>query len=292
MLFAASTPTMTSIECRIAKRWFPTVGMNVAFPKTPARRRVRRAPDSFVFRGSGAIEILKSWEGNIMVTAETLKTVGRMSLRAGDDSPSDEDLFLDYRLTGNQASFERLVHRHERPLYRYLRRYLGSAEMAEDVFQRTFLQVHLKRDSFEPGRPVRPWIYRIATNQAIDALRRARRHRLASLDYVSANSARNGTLGDSLPAPGAPPISAMVRRENADWSRSAVAALPQRLRAVVELVYFGGVTYREAGERLSLPLGTIKSRISAALKQLREAWDESGTSEFDSSPVGLRAAVA
>ncbi len=277
--------------------WFPTVGMNVAFPGTPTGRRVRRARDSIVVRGSGSIEILKSWEGNIMVTAETLKTVGRMSLRAGDDSPGgvspgDEDLLLDYRLTGNQTSFERLVHRHERPLYRYLRRYLGSAEMAEDVLQRTFLQVHLKRDAFEPGRPVRPWIYRIATNQAIDALRRARRHRLASLDYVSANSARNGTLGDSLPAPGVSPISAMVRRENADWSRSAVAALPRRLRAVVELVFFGGVTYREAGEELSLPLGTIKSRMSAALKQLREAWDESGTSEIDSPRAGLRMTVA
>jgi RNA polymerase sigma-70 factor (ECF subfamily) len=231
-------------------------------------------------------------EGNIMVTATTSKAAGRSVEHADQDSHSDEDLFLDYRLNGNQSSFEQLVHRHERPLYRYLRRYLGNAEMAEDVFQRTFLQVHLKRDSFEPGRPLRPWIYRIATNQAIDALRRARRHRIASLDYATNNSTRSGPLVDSLPAPGSPPIAALVRREDADWSRNAVAALPQRLRSVVELVFFGGVTYREAGQRLSLPLGTIKSRMSAALKQLREAWDAGAAGEVDGSAGRMRTAVA
>jgi RNA polymerase sigma-70 factor (ECF subfamily) len=95
---------------------------------------------------------------------------------------SDEELLLAYRDDGEWRAFEELVHRYERELYSYLRRYLGDAAMAEDVFQSAFLQLHLKCDKYEPGRPVRPWLYTIATNQAIDAQRRTRRHRLVSLD--------------------------------------------------------------------------------------------------------------
>ncbi len=81
--------------------------------------------------------------------------------------------------------FEELVRRYEKELYGYLRHYLGNAEMAEDVFQQTFLQVHLKCDQFEPGRKVRPWLYTVATNQAIDYQRRNRRHRMSSLNRAA-----------------------------------------------------------------------------------------------------------
>jgi len=54
--------------------------------------------------------------------------------------------------------------------------------MAEDVFQQTFLQIHLKCDQFEEGRKVRPWLYTVATNQAIDYQRRNHRHNIISLD--------------------------------------------------------------------------------------------------------------
>ena len=99
---------------------------------------------------------------------------------------SDETLLLRYRQTGGRDDFAQLVHRYERELYNYLRRYLGDAEMAHDVFQATFLQVHLKCDQFEDGRRFRPWLYTIATNQAIDAQRRNRRHRMVSLDRAGA----------------------------------------------------------------------------------------------------------
>ena len=56
-------------------------------------------------------------------------------------------------------AFESLVHRYEQELFSYLRRYCGSAEMAEDVFQATFLQVYLKKENFEDGRRFRPWLY-------------------------------------------------------------------------------------------------------------------------------------
>src|SRR5439155_27373982 len=96
-------------------------------------------------------------------------------------SLSDEELVDHYR-AGVGRAFTELVHRYERELYNYLRRYLGDATLAEDVFQNTFLQFHLKLDLYEKGRLVRPWLYTIATHQAIDALRKAGRHHAVSID--------------------------------------------------------------------------------------------------------------
>src|SRR6478735_8927962 len=97
-------------------------------------------------------------------------------------SLSDEELLMAYRESSDARVFQELVQRYERELYSYLRRYLGNAELAEDAFQAAFLQVHLKCSQYEAGRAVRPWLYTIATNQAIDAQRRGRRHRMVSLD--------------------------------------------------------------------------------------------------------------
>ena len=95
---------------------------------------------------------------------------------------SDEELLLEYRDHGNRPALEELVHRYEKELYGYLRNFLGDPEMAEDVFQQTFLQIYLKCDQFEPERKLRPWLYAVATNQAIDHQRHYGRHRMASLD--------------------------------------------------------------------------------------------------------------
>ena len=99
---------------------------------------------------------------------------------------SDEDLLSAYRDRGIRQAFTELVRRYERELYSYLCRYLNDGTLAEDAFQATFLQVHLKCSQFEMGRKVRPWLYTIATHQAIDAQRRNKRHRMLSLDRHNA----------------------------------------------------------------------------------------------------------
>src|SRR3954466_8812620 len=91
---------------------------------------------------------------------------------------TDEELLLEYRMTGGSAVFETLVKRYERELYVYLRRFLNNQVLAEDAFQATFMQVHLKCHLFDDQRKVRPWLFKVATNQAIDIQRRNRRHRV------------------------------------------------------------------------------------------------------------------
>jgi RNA polymerase sigma-70 factor (ECF subfamily) len=206
--------------------------------------------------------------------------ISAIANRSGSDrdarSLTDEQLLLKYRTCGDRQAFARLVGRYERELFNYLYRYTGSAEMAEDAFQATFLQVHLKCDQFELGRKVRPWLYTIATNQAIDAQRRNRRHRMASLDRI--NSRHDDDLGrlmDLLVSSEPDPVAVVDSHENEQWVRDEIAALPEHLRTVIGLVYFQGLKYREAAEALSIPVGTVKSRLHAAVLRLNEAWQAS-----------------
>src|SRR6185295_9148936 len=152
---------------------------------------------------------------------------------------TDEDLLLEYRMTGASAVFSTLVKRYERELYNYLRRFLNNQVLAEDAFQATFMQVHLKCHLFDGERKVRPWLYTVATNQAIDIQRRNRRHRLVSLDRVSrAEHKELGTLIDLLKSKEIDPGKQMESSERKEWIRDAVAGLPEQLRTAVKLVYF------------------------------------------------------
>lgn len=221
----------------------------------------------------------------------TLASAARIEMRSAIDArtqvdsatvdwslKSDEDLFRLHRRKHNRRAFEELVHRYERELYSYLRRYLSDATLAEDVFQATFLQLHLKADQFEEGRKVRPWLYTIATNQAIDAQRRNRRHKMVSLDRRSHNDQTRDDVGSLLDLltskePGA--AANLEGEERRLWIQNAVANLPDALREAVLLVYYQGLKYREAAEVLDIPVGTVKSRMHAAILKLNEAWIES-----------------
>jgi len=190
-------------------------------------------------------------------------------------SLSDEELLMGYRESSEASLFQELVHRYERELYSYLRRYLGDAEMAEDAFQAAFLQVHLKCDQYEPGRAFRPWLYTIATNQAIDAQRRSRRHRMVSLDRSSPKEGEDvGKLLDLLTSKEPTAPAQLNAAERAAWLHAAVDQLPDGLRDVVHLVYFQELKYREAAEALDIPVGTVKSRMHAAVAKLQEIWNQ------------------
>ena len=198
---------------------------------------------------------------------------------------SDEELLRRSRFNGDPEAFESLVHRYEHELYGYLRRYLGNAEMAEDVFQATFLQVHLKQEQFEEGRRFRPWLYTIATNQAIDAQRRNRRHRMVSLDNRTGGEGEVGSLVEMLAGAGQTADERMEAEEAREWVRAAVDELPEPLKAALMLVYHHGMKYREAADVLGIPVGTVKSRLHAAIVRLNEIWRRDGHEPPDASPA-------
>jgi len=189
-------------------------------------------------------------------------------------STSDEVLLGRYRDEGRTQDFNELVRRYERELYRYLARYMGDAALAEDVFQNTFLQVHLKRDLYEDGRPFRPWLYSIATHQAVDTLRKVGRHPTVSLDQRTAGNSGDdsnpGTLVDLLIKEEPGPLAELQEQEREQWVRDSVAKLPEVLRQTLMLAYHEDLKYREIAEILKVPVGTVKSRLHAAMAKLQD----------------------
>src|SRR5262245_56228181 len=140
-----------------------------------------------------------------MTFANTQTRSERQSDRALLAAASDEELLLGYRCTHAQEMFAELVRRYERPLQRHLQRLLGNWAAAEDVLQSTFLLVHLRADQFDPARKLRPWLYAVASRQAIDYLRRHRRHQAVSLsrseDEHDGAALRADLLADRGPTP-------------------------------------------------------------------------------------------
>jgi RNA polymerase sigma-70 factor (ECF subfamily) len=186
---------------------------------------------------------------------------------------SDEELLTLFR-QGTSEAFGALVRRYEGELYGYLRRYLSDSDLADDVFQNTFVQLYTKLHQYEAGRPVRPWLYAIATNQAIDALRRQNRHQTVRLN-VEGDDENDGSMNRLLVllenrGPG--PLEVLEGNERKQLIRATVETLPDFLKQVVILAYYQGLKYKDIAGILGIPVGTVKSRLHTALCRLHEVW--------------------
>ncbi|MBL9031857.1 MAG: sigma-70 family RNA polymerase sigma factor [Phycisphaerae bacterium] len=186
---------------------------------------------------------------------------------------SDEQLLEDYR-QGDSAAFRSLIERHQDDLLRFLVRLTGDRSSAEDVFQETFLQVHLSMDSFDPTRRFKPWMFTIAANKARDLLRkRVRRQEVDLSAPVAGGSGDSGPTYVDLMEIDIPPPDR--RLESADQDRlvqQAVDRMPLSLREILLLAYFQRLSYAQIADELEIPLGTVKSRLHAAVASFAKHW--------------------
>lgn len=185
---------------------------------------------------------------------------------------TDEQLLLRYQ-KGESWAFEELVHRYERELYHFLARFVGDQALAEDVFQETFLQVHLSVEGFDVTRRLKPWLFTIAANKARDALRSRFRRPAAELDAELSQSDSDATrFIDLMPADVPPPEEALENQETASTVQNIIQHMPENLRAVLLLSYFHQFPYREIADILNVPLGTVKSRLHVAVREFARRW--------------------
>jgi len=188
---------------------------------------------------------------------------------------SDETLLTEYR-GGRSDRFELLVRRYAQELLHFSYRLVGSAAVAEDIVQETFLQVHLSAEQFDASKRFRPWIFTIAANKARDHLRSRKRRPEIPLDAVP-----DGTSGDGLSykallrAPSAAPFMGMESEERSFLIRRLVDQLPVHLREVLILGYYHGFAYKTMAAILGVPLGTIKSRLHVAVGQFGQLYADS-----------------
>ena len=185
---------------------------------------------------------------------------------------SDTEL-LRLHLEGDQKAFGVLVRRYRRELFNFLARFTGDLAMAEDVFQETFLQLHLSGGTFDLSRRLKPWLFTIAANKGRDAMRKTYRRQAAPLDAkIAGSESQESTYADLMPSNIPPPDESLMNLETRQAVQRVVDAMPENLRTVLLMSYFNEFPYKEIAEILDVPLGTVKSRLHAAVQHFARQW--------------------
>ena len=181
---------------------------------------------------------------------------------------SDKSL-LEAHLKGDQAAFGELVRRYGDSVLGYLIRMIGNREQAEDLFQETFKRVHEKAHTLK-GPQFRAWLFRIATNVALDGRRRSRRFKTISLNHQYENDNTDSEQSGAIaPADNSSnPSEQALKAEQAEQVRRAIELLPERQRATLVLAYYQQLSYPDVAEVLGCSVGTVKTQMFRALKTL------------------------
>ena len=190
------------------------------------------------------------------------------------EAPTDETLLKEF-LRGDPACFELLVRRHSRELYQFVVRLTGDSMAAEDVIQETFLKVHSAGDSFDPTRRFKPWLFTIAANKARDHIRRRVRRREVPFDAQIRHDAE-GTQRyiHLLSGDNTPPDEELLLDEKRRIVREVIEQMPGKLGETLILAYYHRFAYKEIGEVVGIPLGTVKSRLHAAVAWFAEHYKQ------------------
>jgi len=169
--------------------------------------------------------------------------------------PSDEELIRTFA-DGSRDALGTLAQRYERKLLDLSQAILGSADLAADAVQETWLRVVRYAHSFNGRSSAKTWLYRIAINQC--------RSTLSARPWVSAEPEQ------ATPDASNEPSQTAAMRDETERLKRAVERLSPPLRETVLLCYTHGLTHEEAAEAMGVPIGTVKSRLHAALESLRK----------------------
>jgi RNA polymerase sigma-70 factor (ECF subfamily) len=162
---------------------------------------------------------------------------------------------------GDEAAFAELYDLYASPVYNYLLRLVNEQAVAEEILQEVFLVMWQSAHRFRAEAKVKTWLLRIAHHQAVSWLRRARVV-LWSPDELEANSED-------------PVEEHLAQRWEIEQIRAALTRLSTNHRAVIELTFVQGLSYAEIAEVMNCPIGTVKSRMSYALRHLSTLLSES-----------------
>jgi RNA polymerase sigma-70 factor (ECF subfamily) len=186
---------------------------------------------------------------------------------------SDESLMLRYR-DGDVRAFELLVTRHRKALFNFILRFVRDTAAAEDVTQETFLRLVKGADAYERQAKFTTWLYTIARNLCVDAARRGKHRKAASLDAPLGDEDGAASLLDLVPDGGAGVDRQAQSRELAQRLRQAIEALPDEQREIFLLREVADLQFNEIANVIGCPENTVKSRMRYALEKLREALEE------------------
>jgi RNA polymerase sigma-70 factor (ECF subfamily) len=174
---------------------------------------------------------------------------------------------------GDEGAFQELVSQYKDSVYAFLRRFLNDRDLVDDVFQETFMQLYVSRDTYDQSKPLRPWLFTIAANKARDALRR--RQRVDATNLGSLFDSDEHSIDDvlnTLDYDEHMPYDDLIREETAAQVKQVIARMPAKLREILSLAYFHKFPYAEIAGILGIPVGTVKSRLHVAVQRFAEDW--------------------
>src|SRR5579884_1239338 len=187
---------------------------------------------------------------------------------AVEEGVTDAEVMLRVK-TGDQAAFDYLVHKYRRAMVSFMYRMAHNSAAAEDLAQEVFLRVYRSRETYEPSAKFTTWLYRIATNLAVNHARDTRHERpevQVSLDEPDEESGTTFELPDaSLNAE-----QAIVRRERLLAIRKKIEALPDQQRLAVIMHKYHQMDYKQIAEVLKKSESATKSLLFRAYETLRE----------------------
>lgn len=191
----------------------------------------------------------------------------------GGESSTDAEVMLRVK-AGDQSAFDYLVQKYRRPLVSFMYRMARNSAAAEDLAQEVFLRVYRSRQSYEASAKFTTWLYRIATNLAVNHARDTRHERpevSVSLDETNDDSS---TTTLQLPDGSLTAEQVMVQRERLQAIRSKVEALPEQQRLAVIMHKYQQMDYKQISEVLKKSESATKSLLFRAYETLREQLKE------------------
>ncbi|HUW18004.1 MAG TPA: sigma-70 family RNA polymerase sigma factor [Sedimentisphaerales bacterium] len=174
---------------------------------------------------------------------------------------------------GEESAFREIVNRYKDGLYAFLRHFINQHDLIEDVFQETFLQLFTSRESFDTTRPLRPWLFTIAANKAKDTLRKQQRTATIAIGPIAQSQEMSfDEVLNTLTSDNTMPYDQLQENETAARVRQIIADMPENLREILILAYFNRFSYKQMAEMLSIPIGTVKSRLHTAVGRFAKDW--------------------
>jgi RNA polymerase sigma-70 factor, ECF subfamily len=195
------------------------------------------------------------------------ETQARQNVSQANEGTSDAEVMLRVK-AGDDSAFAYLVQKYRRPMVSFMYRMAHNAAAAEDLAQEVFLRVYRSRESYEPSAKFSTWLYRIATNLAVNYVRDTRHERPETMVSVDEPDQETGLTMDvrdtSLTAE-----EAILRRERMAAIRQRVQALPERQRLAVLMHKYQQMDYRQIAQVLKLSESATKSLLFRAYETLR-----------------------
>ena len=178
---------------------------------------------------------------------------------------------------GDEDAFREIVNRYKNGLYAFLKQFLNQQDMVEDAFQETFLQLFTSRESFDTSRPLRPWLFTIAANKAKDALRKRQRTAATPIGTIADSQEMSfDEVLNALTADNTMPYEQLQESELSQQVGQVIADMPENLREILILAYFNKFSYKQMAKILSIPIGTVKSRLHTAVGRFAKEWKSIG----------------